>query len=188
MFKFSVCRSNLRNSPWYLTHWSRDKIATISQTTSSNAFSWMKMYEFLLRFHWSLFLRFELKRYSSIGPDNGLAPTRRRICVTQPQWVDGPLSSICQHIDIFQNYIFFPLWKQSVSIRFEWQLASMWQHDDVIEWKLFPCYWPFVRGFHRWIPHTKASDAGPLIFSLICVWINSWVVIWDAIAYIMTSL
>ena len=32
----------------------------ISQTTFSNAFSWMKMHEFRFRFHWSLFLRFEL--------------------------------------------------------------------------------------------------------------------------------
>ena len=22
-------------------------------------------------------------------------------------------------------------------------------HDDVIQWKHFPCYWPFVRGIHR---------------------------------------
>ena len=34
-----------------LTHWGRDKMATISQTTVSNAFSWMKMYQFRLRFH-----------------------------------------------------------------------------------------------------------------------------------------
>ena len=34
-------------------------------------------------------------------------------------------------------------------------------HDDVIKWKHFPRYWPFVRGIHRdrWIPHTKAGDA-----------------------------
>ena len=34
-------------------------------------------------------------------------------------------------------------------------------HDDVIKWKHFPRYWPFVRGIHRsrWIPHTKTSDA-----------------------------
>ena len=34
-------------------------------------------------------------------------------------------------------------------------------HDDVIKWKYFPCYWPFVPGIHwsRWIPRTKASDA-----------------------------
>ena len=43
-----------------LSHWGRDKIAAISQTTFWNSFSWMKMYEFHSRFHWSLFLRFEL--------------------------------------------------------------------------------------------------------------------------------
>ena len=45
---------------YQLTHWGRGKMAAIFQTTFSNAFSWMKMYEFRLRFHWSLFLRFEL--------------------------------------------------------------------------------------------------------------------------------
>ena len=43
-----------------LTHWSRDKIATIFQMAYSNAFCWMKMYEFPLIFHWSLFLMFQL--------------------------------------------------------------------------------------------------------------------------------
>ena len=42
------------------THWGRDKMAAISQTTFSDAFSWMKMYEFRLRFHWSLFSGIEL--------------------------------------------------------------------------------------------------------------------------------
>ena len=51
----------IRNSDLYaLTHWGRDKMAAISQTTFSSAFSWMKIYEFRLRFRWSLFLRFEL--------------------------------------------------------------------------------------------------------------------------------
>ena len=63
-----------------LTHWGRDKMATIFQTTFSNAFSWMKMYEFRLRFHWSLFLRLQLQ-YSSIGSDNGLAPSRRQAII-----------------------------------------------------------------------------------------------------------
>ena len=43
-----------------LTHWGRDKMAAISQTTFSNTFSWLKMYEFRLRFHWSLLLRVQL--------------------------------------------------------------------------------------------------------------------------------
>ena len=35
-------------------------MAAVSQTTLSNAFSWMKMLEFRLRVHWSLFLRVQL--------------------------------------------------------------------------------------------------------------------------------
>ena len=33
-------------------------------------------------------------------------------------------------------------------------------HDDVIKWKYFPCYWPFVREIHRhrWISSRKACD------------------------------
>ena len=44
----------------YSTHLPLDKMTTISQTVFSDAFSWMKIYEFWLRFHWSLFLMFEL--------------------------------------------------------------------------------------------------------------------------------
>ena len=43
-----------------LTHWSRDEIDAISQTTYSNAFSLIKMNEFRLRLHWSVCLGFEL--------------------------------------------------------------------------------------------------------------------------------
>ena len=43
-----------------LTHWGRDKMASIFQTTISIAFSWMKMFKFRLRFHWSLFPRVQL--------------------------------------------------------------------------------------------------------------------------------
>ena len=36
---------------------------------------------------------------------------------------------------------------------------NQFKHDDVIKRKHFPHYWPFVRGIHRLIPRTKASDA-----------------------------
>ena len=42
------------------THRGRDKVAAISQTTLSIAFSWMKMLQFRLNFYWSLFLRVKL--------------------------------------------------------------------------------------------------------------------------------
>ena len=50
-------------------------------------------------------------------------------------------------------------------------------HTDVIKWKRFPRYWPFVRGIHRSSvnsPH-KGRWRGALLFSLICAWINGWV-------------
>ena len=51
-----VASSYLEWKKKVLTHWCRDKMVAISQTTFSSAFSWMKMYEFRLGFHWSLFL------------------------------------------------------------------------------------------------------------------------------------
>ena len=50
-------------------------------------------------------------------------------------------------------------------------------HTDVIKWKHFPRYWPFVRGIHRSpvnSPH-KGQWRGALVFSLICPWINACV-------------
>ena len=44
----------------WLNIWDRDKMDAIFQTTFSNAFSWMKIYEFRLSFHWSLFLWVQL--------------------------------------------------------------------------------------------------------------------------------
>ena len=44
-----------------LTHWDRDKIEAISQTTFSSASSCMKIFDFWFKFHWSLFLRVWLK-------------------------------------------------------------------------------------------------------------------------------
>ena len=50
------------------------------------------------------------------------------------------------------------------------------QHHDVIKWKHFPRYWPFVRGIH-WSPVNsphKGQWRRALMFSLICAWINGW--------------
>ena len=51
------------------------------------------------------------------------------------------------------------------------------QHEDVIKWKHFPRYWPFVRGIHRGpvnSPH-KGQWRGALMFTLICARIKGWV-------------
>ena len=90
----------------WLTHWERHKITAISQTTFSNTLSWMKIFEFRLRFRWSLFLGYELtifqhlnlwwlvywRIYASLGL-NGLKPSQ------QPsQWWK------CHHIQSSANH------------------------------------------------------------------------------------
>ena len=47
-------------------------------------------------------------------------------------------------------------------------------HDDVIKWKHFSRYWPFMREIHRWIPFAKASDAELWCFFFISVWSSGW--------------
>ena len=50
-------------------------------------------------------------------------------------------------------------------------------HDDVIKWKHFPRYWPYVQGIHlspvNFLHKGQWREA--LMFSLICAWINGWV-------------
>ena len=54
-----------------------------------------------------------------------------------------------------------------------WSRHCFWwclRHEDAIEWKHFPRYWPFVRGIHLspvYSPH-KGQCRGALMFFLIC--------------------
>ena len=50
-------------------------------------------------------------------------------------------------------------------------------HDDVIRWKHFPRYWPFVRGIHLSSVNSppKGQWRGASMFSFICYWISDWV-------------
>ena len=69
------------------------------------------------------------------------------------------------------NYLFLSYYVPQVKT---WPQAH---HDDIIKWKRFPPYWPFVRGIH-WSPMNCPHErqwCGALKFSLICTWINIWV-------------
>ena len=50
-------------------------------------------------------------------------------------------------------------------------------HDDVINWKHFPRYWPSVRGIHQSPVNSprKGQCRGAFMFSLIWAWTNGWV-------------
>ena len=53
---------------------------------------------------------------------------------------------------------------------------NLYQHDDVIKWKDFPWYWPFVRGIHRSTVNSpyKGQWRGSLMFSLMCARTHDW--------------
>ena len=95
-----------------LTHWGQDKMDAIWQTTFSSAFSWMKMFEFELKFHWGLFLRDPINNIPALVQimawylrgDKPLSEPMMgsllmHICVPLPQWVNSlwHSSAIWQH-------------------------------------------------------------------------------------------
>ena len=84
-----------------LTHWGRDKMDTISQTTFWSAFSWMKMFEFRFKFHWSLFLKVQFNYIPALvwimawprpGKSHYLKQwwfiLQTHVCVIRPRWVN----------------------------------------------------------------------------------------------------
>ena len=79
-------------------------------------------------------------------------------------------SIICYHLD--SRYLWWCLiwgWLSNEACVMIWHC-----HDDVIKWKHFPRYWPFVPGIHRSPVNSlhKGQWGGALMFSLICTWIN----------------
>ena len=50
-------------------------------------------------------------------------------------------------------------------------------NDNVIKWKDFPRYWPFMREIHQSPVNSlhKGQWRGALMFFFICGWINGWV-------------
>ena len=70
------------------------------------------------------------------------------------------------------------LWEHSLVTCIVFVTCKTWQYyNDVIKWKHFPRYWPFVRGIHRFPvnSHHKGQWRGAVMFSLICAWKNGWV-------------
>ena len=91
-------------------------------------------------------------------------------CLSSWSWCDPDWSSETHWNEIYHSTIcqyMFQLPYNSIFV-------AKSHHDDVIKWKHFPRYWPFVRGIHRSLvnsPH-KGQWRGALNFSLICVRIN----------------
>ena len=55
----------------------------------------------------------------------------------------------------------------------DYELVSIHSHVDVIKWKHFPHYWPFVPGIHQ--SQVNSRHKGQWRGALICARINNWV-------------
>ena len=80
--------------------------------------------------------------------------------------------SFCRSVMQFQSNVTY-----ARASSFHSASGSVVFNDDVIKWKYFPRYWPFVRGIHRSpvnSPH-KGQWHGALMFCLICAWTRGWV-------------
>ena len=86
------------------------QMAAIFQTTFSNAFSLMKIYEFRLRFHWSLYPKVRINNIPALVQimawrrpgDKPLSEPMvvnllTHICVTRPQWVNCNTKERCKY-------------------------------------------------------------------------------------------
>ena len=99
---YSLNLHSLNKHKGELTHWGREKMAAISQTTLSSAFSWMKLSEFRSKFHWSFFPKsptdnilalFQIMAWRRPG-DKPLSEAMKvslltHICVARPQCVSS---------------------------------------------------------------------------------------------------
>ena len=65
--------------------------------------------------------------------------------------------------------IFAPLWLIYFS---QGDSAALIGHDDVINRKHFPRYWPFLRGIHR--SPVDFPHKGQWRWYLNCIWTNGW--------------
>ena len=132
----------------------------------------------------------------SIGSGNALVPSDNKplselklprfmsLCgVTMSQWVNFAFSSRTGY-NLYPNWSIMSrvlqtkpvnhLWCNELYMTYKIHKQNHDWHDDVIKWKHFPRYWPFVWGIYRSpvnSPH-KGQWRGALMFPLICARIN----------------
>ena len=110
-------------------------MAAISQTTLSSAFSWKKMSEFRLKFHWSFFPKSPIDNISALfqimawrRPGDKplykamMVNSLTHICVARPQWFKG----------------FRLLWFYRICVQFTLKNFQIWR--KLRAWPLIVCW------------------------------------------------
>ena len=186
-------------------------MAAIFQSTSSNAFSWIKMFEFQIKFNWILFLRVNVwisnqisMNFVSKGQIDNIPASARIMawCLTGKLfiWTNDDLLYWRIYASLGLNELILNNSPQRWSIsheiytQFAWCFFIFSMMTSSNE-NIFRVTGPLCGEFtgRRWILLTKASDAE--------LWCFLWsaneqtveetivrLVMWDAIALIMTSL
>ena len=108
-----------------LTHWGRDKMAAVSQTTLSIAFSWMKMFEF------------KSLKFVPEGPINFIPALVQIMAWRRPG--DKPLSELMMVSLLTHICVIRPQWVNKTMIWYVFQRKCL---DDLISFVVlnyFPC-------------------------------------------------
>ena len=126
---------------------------------------------------WSLHLtqRLEVTKYFMlhIRPENLL----------HKSWEFGQLVRVVRQTEFVRsetyshNAVELPRYRLQLHPKYNAHGEFIIINDDVIKWKHFLRYWPFVPGNHRSPVNSthKGQWRGALVFSMICAWINGWV-------------
>ena len=95
------------------------------------------------------------------------------------EWMWSHMGSLLAHeVIVFEHY--YKTQKQY--LMHHYRICCLFWHDDVIKWKYFPYFWPFVRRIHQ-SPVDSPQEGqwrSALMFSLVCTWTNARANNWDA--------
>ena len=150
----------------------------ILQMTFSSAFSWMKIFEFWLKFHWSLFLRVQLTIFRALvqimgwcRPGNKplseavMLSLLMHICVTWPQWIKPQTSTSQPSVSYITSCGLVKLY-DDIDLRQHWlrQWLVAWWHQAITwtnvhhQWRSVTITWGQFRKKYRSLPSvTKMS-------------------------------
>ena len=160
-----------------------------------NAFSWMKTYEFRLRFYWSLFTRMipalvQIMAWCWPGDKSLSEPVMISLlthkCITCPQWVNSLWNSgffgNLWYLNKTRSKLVITTWfKLSWKcLRLHRKKRSLWHHDMETLSTLLAQLWGESTSYW-WIPLIKGQWCGVLVFPSTSALRNYWIDNWEAV-------
>ena len=187
--QYSLLNYHLINSFWAL--WGKNFKTT---TTMEHIFI-----TFNVLTHWGRVTHIYVGKLTIIASDNGLSPGRRQTIIwtnagilligllgTSFSEISNEIQTFsfkkmhlkmssakwrpfCVGLNVLKAFRWVQVCKIVAQVVLKRHESSPW-HDDVIKWKHFPRYWPFVRGIHRslgWILQRPVTRIFDVLFDLL---------------------